>query len=81
MTASPLQEQARVWAEGHACSLRVLNDGHHWLFQKPGFMSEWWPGPIPADWAVIAPETHRSLAVVPLQTLQRYYGEAPVRFR
>jgi hypothetical protein len=23
--------------------LRVLNDGHHWLFQKPGFMAEWWP--------------------------------------
>ena len=38
-----LEEQARVWAEGHGCSLRVLNDGHHWLFQKPGFMAEWWP--------------------------------------
>jgi hypothetical protein len=40
---SSLEEQARVWAEGHGCSLRVLNDGHHWLFQKPGFMAEWWP--------------------------------------
>lgn len=40
---SRLKEQARVWAEGHGCSLRVLNDGHHWLFQKPGFMAEWWP--------------------------------------
>ena len=40
---SRLEEQARVWAEGHGCSLRVLNDGHHWLFQKPGFVAEWWP--------------------------------------
>jgi hypothetical protein len=40
---SRLEEQVRVWAEAHGCSLRVLNDGHHWLFQKPGFMAEWWP--------------------------------------
>jgi hypothetical protein len=40
---SRLEEQVRVWAEGHGCSLRVLNDGHHWLFQKPDFMAEWWP--------------------------------------
>jgi len=40
---SRLEEKARVWAEGHGCSLRVLNDGHHWLFQKPGFVAEWWP--------------------------------------
>ena len=40
---SRLEEQARVWAAGQGCSLRVLNDGHHWLFQKPGFMAEWWP--------------------------------------
>ena len=40
---SRLEEQARVWAEGHGCSLRVLNDGHHWLFQKPGSVTEWWP--------------------------------------
>ena len=40
---SRLEEQVRVWAERHGCSLRVLNDGHHWLLQKPGFMAEWWP--------------------------------------
>jgi hypothetical protein len=40
---SRLEAQARVWAERYGCSLRVLNDGHHWLFQKPGFMAEWWP--------------------------------------
>jgi hypothetical protein len=35
--------QVRDWAEEHGCSLRVLNEGHHWLFQKPGFTAEWWP--------------------------------------
>jgi hypothetical protein len=40
---SRLEEEVRVWAEGHGYSLRVLNDGHHWLFQKAGFMAEWWP--------------------------------------
>ena len=40
---SRLEEQVRVWAAGHGCSLRVLNDGHHCLFQKPGFLAEWWP--------------------------------------
>src|SRR2546421_1475228 len=38
-----LESQVRAWAEQLRCSLRVLNDGHHWLFQKPGFMAEWWP--------------------------------------
>jgi hypothetical protein len=40
---SGLESQVRAWAERHGCSLRVLNDGHHWLLQKPGFMAEWWP--------------------------------------
>ena len=40
---SRLESEVRVWAELHGCSLRVLNDGHHWLLQKPGFMAEWWP--------------------------------------
>jgi hypothetical protein len=41
-TAS-LEEQVTAWAEMQGLSLRVLNDGHHWVFQKPGFMAEWWP--------------------------------------
>ena len=40
---SHLEDQVRAWAERYGCLLRVLNDGHHWLFQKPGFMAEWWP--------------------------------------
>ena len=38
-----LEDEVRAWAERHGCLLRVLNDGHHWLFQKSGFMAEWWP--------------------------------------
>jgi hypothetical protein len=40
---SRFEEQVRIWTQGHGCSLRVLNDGHHWLFQKPGSVTEWWP--------------------------------------
>jgi hypothetical protein len=38
-----LEDQVAAWATQHGFSLRVLNDGHHWLFQKAGFMAEWWP--------------------------------------
>ncbi len=38
-----LEDEVRAWAERRGCVLRVLNDGHHWLFQKAGFMAEWWP--------------------------------------
>ena len=38
-----LESLVRAWAEQHGCSLRVLNDGHHWLFQKASFVAEWWP--------------------------------------
>jgi len=35
------EDEIRAWAEQCECSLRVLNDGYHWLFQKAGFMAEW----------------------------------------
>jgi hypothetical protein len=38
-----LESEVCAWAEQRGCSLRVLNDRHHWLFQRPGFMAEWWP--------------------------------------
>ncbi len=38
-----LEAQVQEWARRHGCTLRVLNDGHHWLFQKTGFIAEWWP--------------------------------------
>ncbi len=31
------------WAEQHGFALRVLNGGHHWIFEKPGVFAEWWP--------------------------------------
>jgi hypothetical protein len=40
---SGLESAVRAWAERQGCSVRVLNDGQHWLFQKRGFMAEWWP--------------------------------------
>ena len=38
-----LESEVRAWAERYGCTLRVLNDGQHWLFQRPGFVAEWWP--------------------------------------
>ena len=35
------EDEVRAWAERRGCSLRVLNDEHHWLFQQPGFIAEW----------------------------------------
>jgi hypothetical protein len=29
------------WMNGFA--LRVNNEGHHWMWQKGGFVAEWWP--------------------------------------
>jgi hypothetical protein len=40
---SSAESGIRAWAEARGCSLRVLNDGHHWLFEMPGFTAEWWP--------------------------------------
>jgi len=37
------ESAVRAWAEKHGFALRVLNDGHHWIFQKPGLFAEWWP--------------------------------------
>jgi hypothetical protein len=38
-----LESHVRAWAEQRGLSLRVLNDGHHWLLQNTGFKAEWWP--------------------------------------
>ena len=76
---SRLEAQVRVWAEQHGCSLRVLNDGHHWLLQKPGFMAEWWPSSAKLavnrdygrhnhapHWAEVVPEMEKRLACEPV---------------
>ena len=38
-----LEAEVTRWAAQRGLTLRVLNDGHHWLFQKPGLAAEWWP--------------------------------------
>jgi hypothetical protein len=37
------ESAVRAWASQHGLSLRVLNGGHHWLLERPGFVAEWWP--------------------------------------
>lgn len=37
-------EQAmRDWAIEKELALRIQNKGHHWLFERQGFIAEWWP--------------------------------------
>jgi hypothetical protein len=33
----------RAWAAERGLTVRILNRGHHWLFEKVGFIAEWWP--------------------------------------
>jgi hypothetical protein len=33
----------QAWARKQGFALRVLNDGHHWILEKPGLVAEWWP--------------------------------------
>ena len=35
--------EAKTWADQHGFSLRVNNEGHHWMWQKNGLLAEWWP--------------------------------------
>lgn len=68
---SGLESEVRAWAERHGCSLRVSNDGHHWLFQTPGFMAEWWPSSarlvVNRDYASHIHATHWAEVVAVLQ--------------
>jgi hypothetical protein len=36
-------DQAKTWADRHGFNFRVNNEGHHWMWQKGGFVAEWWP--------------------------------------
>jgi hypothetical protein len=38
-----LESEVARWASRHGFTLRVLNDGHHWLLQRPDLVAEWWP--------------------------------------
>ena len=36
-------DEARAWAARNGFTFRVGNEGHHWMWQKGGFVAEWWP--------------------------------------
>lgn len=38
-----VSREAKARADRRGFTLRVLNEGQHWLFQKPGLVAEWWP--------------------------------------
>jgi len=40
LAATP--ELAR-WTAEKGLTLRICNQGHHWIFERPGFFAEWWP--------------------------------------
>jgi hypothetical protein len=76
-----LEVEVAGWAAQHGLTLRVLNDGHHWLLQKPGFVAEWWPssarvvlnrdclrGRHAPHWAQVAALIHETIAAMPAQT-------------
>jgi hypothetical protein len=35
--------QAQAWAAQYGFTLRIHNEGHHWMWQKGAFVAEWWP--------------------------------------
>lgn len=37
------EAELRSWANEHRLTLDIKNNGHHWIFQRPGFLAEWWP--------------------------------------
>ncbi len=40
--ASVAPELAK-WAAGKDLTLRICNQGHHWIFERPGFFAGWRP--------------------------------------
>jgi len=77
------EDEVRAWTGRYGVSLRVLNDGHHWLFQKPGFMAEWWPSSAnlavnrdylrthhAPHWADVVAVLERALATAPSTPLR-----------
>lgn len=47
-TAQKYQAVAKAWAEKHGWTFTVANDGHHFIFRRPGDpqdtpFAQWWP--------------------------------------
>jgi len=38
-----IEAEVTRWAAQRGLTFRMFNDGHHWMFQKPGLAAEWWP--------------------------------------
>lgn len=37
------EQSIREWATGAGLALSVRNGGEHWIFERPGFLAEYWP--------------------------------------
>jgi hypothetical protein len=37
------EAELRSWADENGIVFEIKNNGHHWIFKKPGFLAEWWP--------------------------------------
>lgn len=37
------RKEVEGWARRNGYALQIKNEGHHWLFERDGFVAEWWP--------------------------------------
>lgn len=37
------QEVVNTYCNEKSIKMSILNNGHHWKFEKDGFLIEWWP--------------------------------------
>lgn len=37
------EAEVRGWSDENGLTLRIKNQGHHWIFERLGFFAEWWP--------------------------------------
>ena len=37
------ENDARDAAKGIGLALRIADEGHHWIFDRQGFVADWWP--------------------------------------
>ncbi len=73
----------RAWADENGLSLRIKNDGHHWIFERPSLFAEWWPSSAKLvfdhryqkgihvhDWTQAQAEIVKKLAVLKIYDVQ-----------
>jgi predicted kinase len=73
------EAEVRAWAERYGLALRVLNNGHHWILDKSGFIAEWWPSSAKL---ALNRDYHRSFRAPHwpdvLVVLERTFARSPV---